>query len=233
MAEKLGLPFCVALAIFGFIQVVLPDEPIAPPPWPPAPPPWSPGLVPPSPPPSPALPSPPPSPAFPPPLPACADAFYTINALFLAFVLLYTLGFRNLGAQSTNLRTVTVSCLRRMALLVILYCAANTMGIWTFCEHFPLAHVWEAVPWLLVMLLPELLFSARRLRLAHRMAKDLEGDLPSCLADGVIRLLKVQWLMSRRDDYVLQRQQELPPEAFFEPKEALRLFFQEQVAGLS
>ena len=43
-----------------------------------------------------------------------------------------------------------------------------------------------------------------------RTITTIEGNLSARLSDGSLRLLRVGWLLSQPDDYVLQRQQDLP-----------------------
>ena len=57
--------------------------------------------------------------------------------------------------------------------------------------------------------------------------------MPGRLADGSLRLLRVAWLLERPADYVLQRCQDLPPDAFWSPKDAVRLLREGKVAALS
>ena len=58
----------------------------------------------------------------------------------------------------------------------------------------------------------------------------IEGDLPSRLADGSLRLLRVAWLLEQPEDWVLKRRQDLPDEAFWSPSEAARLLVEEKMA---
>ena len=62
---------------------------------------------------------------------------------------------------------------------------------------------------------------------------DIEGDLPARLADDSIRLLRVGWLLERPADYILQRRQDLPPDAFWSPDDAVRLLREGKVSALS
>ena len=59
------------------------------------------------------------------------------------------------------------------------------------------------------------------------------GNLPARLTDGAVRLLSVAWLLAQPEDYVLQRRQDLPPEAFVSCADAARLLDDERVAVLS
>jgi len=73
----------------------------------------------------------------------------------------------------------------------------------------------------------------RMLRAYHNRIKAIEDDLPERLRDGSLRLLKVTWLLERPSDWVLQRQQDLPPEAFWTPAKAVHLLLCGKVAALS
>lgn len=44
------------------------------------------------------------------------------------------------------------------------------------------------------------------------------------LAEGTVRLLSATWLMAQGEEYIIQRQQELPKEAFLAPADAAELF---------
>ena len=61
----------------------------------------------------------------------------------------------------------------------------------------------------------------------------IEGDLPLRLADGSLRLLRVAWLLQQPADWILQRRQDLPDEAFWSPADAVRLLREGKVAALS
>ena len=61
----------------------------------------------------------------------------------------------------------------------------------------------------------------------------VEGDLPSRLRDGSLRLLRVEWLLAQPSDWVLERRQDLPETAFWSPADALRLLTERRVAALS
>ena len=78
------------------------------------------------------------------------------------------------------------------------------------------------------------LYTRRKTLIAFRMRiKVIEGGLTSRLEDGSLRLLRVAWLRARPSDWVLQRRQDLPEEAFFGPADAVRLLEKEKVAALS
>ena len=57
----------------------------------------------------------------------------------------------------------------------------------------------------------------------------IEGKLAERLRDGTIRLLRVPWLLARPDDWTLTRRQDLPSEAFWEPREAAKLLAEHKV----
>ena len=81
--------------------------------------------------------------------------------------------------------------------------------------------------------------SAAPFRLSHDGPRDSSGDplgphdqkVYDALTDGIIRLLKCSWLASRPVGFVLDRRQELPPDAFFSPEEAASIF-QRQKRGV-
>lgn len=59
------------------------------------------------------------------------------------------------------------------------------------------------------------------------------NGLSERLKDGSLWLLKVEWLLKRPAGWVLQRRQDLPKEAFYEPHEAVELLKSSKVAALS
>ena len=78
-----------------------------------------------------------------------------------------------------------------------------------------------------------LLTRCRVLVAFRKRIQAIEGDLPARIEDGSLRLLRVAWLLERPADWVLQRQQDLPEEAFWSPPDAARLLHEEKVAALS
>ena len=77
-----------------------------------------------------------------------------------------------------------------------------------------------------------LLFLKERANQRHRIVI-IEGNLPARLADKTIRLLRVSWLLERPANYILQRCQDLPPEAFWSADDAVSLLHAGKVAVLS
>lgn len=75
----------------------------------------------------------------------------------------------------------------------------------------------------------------RRKKIAayHKRIKAIEGKLPNRLRDGSLRLLRVQWLLDRPDDWVIARRQDLPEAAFWSADDACRLLREGRVAALS
>jgi len=61
----------------------------------------------------------------------------------------------------------------------------------------------------------------------------MEGDLPSRLADGTIRLISVTWLLRQAPDFIMPRRQELPEEAFVSSSMALSMLRKGLVGALS
>lgn len=61
----------------------------------------------------------------------------------------------------------------------------------------------------------------------------VEGDLPSRLRDGSLRLLRVKWLLAQPAAFRIRRRQEMPEEAFWSPAEAEALLKKDKVAALS
>ena len=55
--------------------------------------------------------------------------------------------------------------------------------------------------------------------------------LPQRLLDGDVRLLRTSWLLEQPEDFVLLRQQELPPEAFVVATHAFGLLRDSRVAA--
>ena len=80
------------------------------------------------------------------------------------------------------------------------------------CDYDPTGLIVSSIFLSLLFVPPPLLHLRLRKRLRARIAA-IEGDLPGRLADGSLRLLRVAWLLERPADYVLQRCQDLPPDA--------------------
>ena len=70
-------------------------------------------------------------------------------------------------------------------------------------------------------------------RTVNKRIAAIEGQLPELLADGTIRLLRVAWLLAQPEDYILQRRQDLPEEAFVPTGQAKKLLRARKVAVLS
>ena len=85
----------------------------------------------------------------------------------------------------------------------------------------------------LLFLLGALIIPDQSLKRYLAQLAAIEGDLPTRLRDGDVKLLRTSWLLEQPDSYVLQRQQDLPPEAFVNPMEAVRLLRESRVAALS
>lgn len=80
-----------------------------------------------------------------------------------------------------------------------------------------------------------LLLFFRRLQVNHWAGSLMliDGELPNRLQDGSLRLMRVSWLLERPADWVLQRRQDLPEDAFWSPDDAVDLFFHRRMAALS
>jgi hypothetical protein len=73
----------------------------------------------------------------------------------------------------------------------------------------------------------------RKFRQHRERVSAIEGELPDRLGDGSIQLLRVSWLLERPANYIMERCQDLPPEAFWSAADALRLLREGKVAALS
>jgi len=96
--------------------------------------------------------------------------------------------------------------------------------------------VWSTIwPILLAVLVLCFGLHTRRMTLIsfRKRIHAIEGDLAGRLGDGSLLLLRVAWLLERPADWVLQRQQDLPAEAFWSPADAVCLLEREKVAALS
>lgn len=84
---------------------------------------------------------------------------------------------------------------------------------------------------LVTLALSGAIFYASRKRMLLRIS-ELEGELPQRLRDGSVRLLSIDWLRDH-NDWRITRHQELPPEAFRTPDEAVKALEEYEVGALS
>lgn len=80
---------------------------------------------------------------------------------------------------------------------------------------------------------PALVINFLTVRSFQKRIEAIEGALPVRLADGSLRLLRVEWLLQQPADWVLKRRQDLPDAAFWSGAQAVRLLRQGRVAALS
>ena len=197
-------------------------------PWPPSP--WPPGLAP--------SPSPPAVPTG-----ACITDGLLLQTASSAFFILAFACF--IAAVSTPVTQPKLFWLLWLLSLLSFglgaFLASPAAHAWLLPEQCPfqfesISDISEVV--IVGILVPLLLGNALKTRREkfttfRKRIEAIEGDLPKRLNDGSLRLLRVAWLLQRPVDWVLQRRQDLPDEAFWSSADAVRLLLAGKVAALS
>jgi len=123
-------------------------------------------------------------------------------------------------------------------LLANLFCGPR-LGSWYADKPWPIHRPWPllqtlllSMVWVTLSLVWIMLSIARYKSIMDRVAT-IEKDLAHIFEDGTIQLLSIKWLLEQPKGFILSRRQDLPPEAFLKPEEAIQRHRCGQVAALS
>ena len=191
-----------------------------------------------------------PPPPLPPPLPhwpplpplapgvSCARILVATHYVFGALVFLMALE-HSARARVSKMRpmlrlAITLVPIAFEALLLSLFfyaspLAMNGCSAWASADDFFPFVVLVALSWSVGTVVQERFFQ----RAFRARVSLIEQDLPQRILDGTVRLLRASWLVSRPGWFVMRRRQELPEEALYEPREAVRLLTLGKLAALS
>ena len=183
-------------------------------------PPWPPGLA----------------PQPPPPLPPWECDFFW-ETFFWTDIGRVLTGVLALVTQRAYVNGARPQLLFALALLqVILVAASIAQMLYRGLEWIECGDYWESPFWSFFTFLFAAIscyYRPKQIELYRTKLESIEGDLPTRLEDGSLRLLRVEWLRAQPSDWILERRQDLPDAAFCPPADALRLLKAGKVAALS
>ena len=195
----------------GGVFVACPSPPL---------PPWPPGLA----------------PQPPPPLPPWECDFFW-ETFFWTDIGRVLTGVLALVTQRAYVNGARPQLLFALALLqVILVAASIAQMLYRGLEWIECGDYWESPFWSFFTFLFAAIscyYRPKQIELYRTKLESIEGDLPTRLEDGSLRLLRVEWLRAQPSDWILKRRQDLPDAAFCPPADALRLLKAGKVAALS